>query len=61
MKDHFDTLKIWGMWVLGKFLVIAESAGDFASDIGAVLAVIYTIYKLFILHRDEKRKRNELD
>jgi hypothetical protein len=61
MKDHLDTLKVFLVSGWGLFLNFTQYLDDIISWLGAMAAGIYAIYKLFILHRDEKRKQNELD
>jgi len=57
MKEHIDTIKLWLLNVAGGLLTLTEALGTIASAIGAIAAAVYTIYKLVILHRDNKKKR----
>jgi hypothetical protein len=61
MKEHLDTIKVWLMSIGGGLLTLTEALGEIASAVGAIAAAVYTIYKLVILHQENKKKRNELD
>jgi len=61
MKEHLDIIKLWLMSAASGLLVLTDLLGSIASAIGAIAAAVYTIYKLVILHKENKKKRNELD
>jgi hypothetical protein len=56
MKEYLDIIKVCLIWVASKLLVITEALGEIAGSIGAIAAAIYAVYKLVILHRDNKKK-----
>ena len=56
MKEHIDTLKVWLLNIAGGLLTLTDILGSIASAVGAIAAAVYTIYKLVILHRDNKKK-----
>ena len=57
MREHLDTLKLWLLNVAGGLLTLTEALGNIASAVGAIAAAVYTVYKLVILHRDNKTKK----
>jgi hypothetical protein len=56
MREHLDTLKVWLISIGGGLLTLTEALGTIFSTLGAAAAMVYTIYKLVILHRDNKKK-----
>jgi hypothetical protein len=58
MKDQIETLKVWLMATGGGLLHLTEALGTIFSTIGAAAAAVYTVYKLYILHRDNKKNKD---
>lgn len=61
MKPDLDTIKLWFANLTALFISIADILTPVLEFIGVLAATIYTVWKLYLLAKEQKLKRNERD
>ena len=57
-----ETIKIWLVNIGAVLVTVSEAAGAVISFLGSLAATTYTIWRIWLLYKSEKRKKkNELD
>lgn len=58
LEETIDILKIWSLSISTFLINLTDVVNSILSSISLAVAIIYTSYKLYLLHKQNKNKKN---